>query len=70
MWQAVLTAAFDLRVKVVGISDPVEDVHYPMSLLSRAPNFVSCPVFGKITRGGNMLMAGTFMTPSCADRAL
>jgi len=39
--QMVLLAAFDVEAQVVGLRDVEEDVHYPITLMTKAPGFVS-----------------------------
>ena len=39
--QMVLLAAFGVEAQVVGLRDVEEDVHYPITLMTKAPGFVS-----------------------------
>jgi hypothetical protein len=43
--QTVLQSAFAISEKIVGLSDPKDDIHFPIMLLSRAPNYVIMSLF-------------------------
>ena len=44
--KAVLCSAFGITVPIVGLRDAAQDIHFPLTLLSRAPSYFSSrPVY-------------------------
>lgn len=50
--KAVLSAAFGIGSAIVGLRDTVQDIHFPLTLLSRAPSYFSSrPVYEILLEG-------------------